>query len=344
MATTPRSLQRITLALCLGLASIAVALSAQAQSTTDSYRGQTVHVLIGVAVGGDYDVQGRFLSRHIGRHIPGAPTVLPENMTGAGGLKMTNYLYEVAPRDGTYIGIIPNNFPALQASGGQGVQFDAAKFQWLGAMTRETNTMVVWHTTGVKTVEDMRHTEVVAGASGRGAITYTFPAMMNELLGTKFKIVTGYAGGNEINLALERGEVGARINSWTSWKVTRPDWLRDKKIVIIAQGGRRSPELVDIPSVEDLAHNDTDRQVIRMLMSGSSLGRPFAIPPGVASQQVVILRTAFMNMMKDPVVLADATAAKMEIDPLSGEEMQAMIETLLKTPKDISERARDFLQ
>jgi tripartite-type tricarboxylate transporter receptor subunit TctC len=300
--------------------------------------------LIGVAVGGDYDVQGRFLSRHIGRHIPGNPTVLPENMTGAGGLKMTNYLYELAPKNGTYIGIIPNNFPALQASGGQGVQFDSAKFQWLGAMTRETNTMVVWHTTGVKTVEDMRRTEVVAGASGRGAITYTFPAMMNELLGTKFKIVTGYAGGNEINLAMERGEVGARINSWTSWKVTRPDWLRDKKIVIIAQGGRRSPELADIPSVEDLARNDDDRQVIQMLMSGSSLGRPFAMPPGVSPQQIGVLRTAFTDMMKDPVVLAEAAAAKMELDPLSGDEMQAMIETLLKTPKPIAERARDFLQ
>lgn len=322
----------------------AIAVSAQAQTPADSYRGKTVHVLIGVAVGGDYDVQGRFLSRHIGRHIPGTPTVLPENMTGAGGLKMTNYLYELAPKDGTYIGIIPNNFPALQASGGQGVQFDAAQFQWLGAMTRETNTMVVWHTTGVKTVEDMRRTEVVAGASGRGAITYTFPAMMNELLGTKFKIVTGYAGGNEINLAMERGEVGARINSWTSWKVTRPDWLRDKKIVIIAQGGRRSPELADIPSVEDLARNDDDRQVIQMLMSGSSLGRPFAIPPGVPSQQVAVLRTAFTEMMKDPVVLAEAAAAKMELDPLSGDEMQAMIETLLKTPKPIAERARNFLQ
>ena len=331
----------------LAIASMAVcftAASASAQSSGDFYRGKTVHILIGVAVGGDYDVQGRFLSRHIGRHIPGIPTVLPENMTGAGGLKMTNYLYEIAPKDGTYIGIIPNNFPALQASGGQGVQFDSAKFQWLGAMTRETNTMVVWHTTGVKTVEDMRRTEVAAGASGRGAITYTFPAMMNELLGTKFKIVTGYAGGNEINLAMERGEVGARINSWTSWKVTRPDWLRDKKIIIIAQGGRRSPELADIPSVEDLARNDDDRQVIQMLMSGSSLGRPFAMPPGVQTQQVAVLRTAFTAMMKDPVVLAEAAAAKMELDPLSGEEMQAMIEALLKTPQAIAERAREFLQ
>jgi len=337
----------LRLPLLLAVASLTVAVTATstvAQSGVDFYRGKTVHVLIGVGVGGDYDVQGRFLSRHIGRHIPGTPAVVPENMTGAGGLKMTNYLYELAPKDGTYIGVIPNNFPALQASGGQGVQFDAAKFQWLGAMTRETNTMVVWHTTGVKTVEDMRHTEVVAGASGRGAITYTFPAMMNELLGTKFKIVTGYAGGNEINLAMERGEVGARINSWASWKVTRPDWLRDKKIVIIAQGGRRSPDLADVPSVEDLAKTDDDRQVIQMLMSGAALGRPFAIPPGVSPQHVATLRKAFDEMTKDPVVLAEAATAKMELDPLSGEEMQAMMVALLKTPKAIADRARDFLQ
>jgi tripartite-type tricarboxylate transporter receptor subunit TctC len=333
--------------LTLGIAALAAGLWAvpsHAQSVVDFYRGKTLRVLIGVGVGGDYDVQGRFLARHIGRHIPGAPSVVPENMTGAGGLKMANWLYDVAPKDGTAIGVIANNFPALQAAGGQGVQFDAARFQWLGAMTRETNTMVVWHTTGVKSVDDMRRTEVVAGASSRGAITYTFPAMMNELLGTRFKIVTGYAGGNDINLAMERGEVGARINSWASWKVTRADWLRDGKIVIIAQGGRRSPELPNVPSVEDLARNASDRQVIEMLMSGASLGRPFTAPPGTPPARVAALRAAFGKTMSDPKFRAEAAAAKMDLDPLSGEDMQSMIEALLKTPKAVAHRARDFLQ
>ncbi|HTI86403.1 MAG TPA: tripartite tricarboxylate transporter substrate-binding protein [Alphaproteobacteria bacterium] len=327
------------LALSLTLAGAAVA-----QPAADFYRGKTVRVLIGVGVGGDYDVQGRFLARHIGRHIPGTPSVVAENMTGAGGLKMTNWLYEVAPKDGTVFGIIANNFPALQAAGGAGVQFEAAKFQWLGAMTRETNTMVVWHTAGVKTVEDVRRIEVAAGASGRGAITYTFPAMMNELLGTKFRIVTGYAGGNEINLAMERGEVAARINSWSSWKATRPDWVRDGKIVIIAQGGRRSPELPNVPSVEELARNDADRQVIEMLMSGASLGRPFAAPPGVPADRIAALRAAFAAMVEDPTVKAEAAATKLELDPLSGEQMQAMIEKLLATSPDVAARAKNFLQ
>jgi len=327
------------LALSLTLAGAAVA-----QPAAGFYRGKTVRVLIGVGVGGDYDVQGRFLARHIGRHIPGTPSVVAENMTGAGGLKMTNWLYEVAPKDGTVFGIIANNFPALQAAGGAGVQFEAAKFQWLGAMTRETNTMVVWHTAGVKTVEDVRRIEVAAGASGRGAITYTFPAMMNELLGTKFRIVTGYAGGNEINLAMERGEVAARINSWSSWKATRPDWVRDGKIVIIAQGGRRSPELPNVPSVEELARNDADRQVIEMLMSGASLGRPFAAPPGVPADRIAALRAAFAAMVEDPTVKAEAAATKLELDPLSGEQMQAMIEKLLATSPDVAARAKNFLQ
>ncbi|MGE5540316.1 MAG: Bug family tripartite tricarboxylate transporter substrate binding protein [Gemmatimonas sp.] len=333
----------------LSIAAVAVGLgllctAAGAQTSAEFYRGKTLRVMIGVAVGGDYDVQARFLARHIGRHIPGAPSVVAENMTGAGGLKMTNWLYEVAPKDGTVFGIIANNFPALQAAGGAGVQFDAAKFQWLGAMTRETNAMTVWHTAGVRSVEDARRIEVAAGASGRGAITYTFPAMMNEFLGTKFRIVTGYAGGNEINLAMERGEVAARINSWSSWKATRPEWLRDGKIVVIAQGGRRSPELPEVPSVEDLAKNDGDRQVIEMLMSGASLGRPFAAPPGVPVERIAALRAAFSAMVEDPAVKAEAAATKLELDPLSGEQMQAMIEKLLAADPEVAARARTFLQ
>ena len=174
-------------------------------------------------------------------------------MTGAGGLKMANYLYELAPRDGTYIGVIGNYLPALQAAGGRGVAFDAGRFNWLGSLTRESQTMAVWHTTGVKSVEDAGRREIVAGASARGAITYSFPAMMNTFFGTRFRIVTGYTGGNDINLAMERGEVEARTNSWQSWKVNRAHWLRDGKIAIIAYGGHRTSELRHVPMVEDIA-------------------------------------------------------------------------------------------
>jgi tripartite-type tricarboxylate transporter receptor subunit TctC len=303
-----------------------------------------VHVLVGVAAGGDYDAHARLIARHIGKYIPGNPTVIPENMTGAGGLKMANYLYEIAPKDGTYIGVIGNYVPALQASGGRGLTLDAGRFNWLGSLTRETQTMAVWHTTGVKTVEDARQREIVAGASARGAITYSYPAFMNTFFGTRFRIVTGYTGGNDINLAMERGEVEARTNSWQSWKVNRPEWLRTGKITIIAHGGRQTDELRHVPTVVELARNDDDRRVIELLMLGPDLGRPFAAPPGVPPERVAALRQAFAATTRDSELLAEVAAARMELDPVGGEEMQTRIVNVLNTPKTVAERARDYLQ
>jgi hypothetical protein len=308
----------------------------------DFYAGKTINVLIGVGVGGEYDLQARLVARHLGKHIPGHPTVVPQNMTGAGGLKMINYLYTVAPRDGTNIGMIQNAFPALQAAGLPGVQFDAGKMQWLGTIAAVNETMAVWHTAGVKSIEDVRKRETVAGASGRGAITFTYPAMMNELLGTKFKIVTGYPGGNQINLAMERGEVEARNNTWSSWKATKPDWLRDKKIFVIAQAGPRADDL-DAPSVEDLARDPQQRQLIELVVSGTQLGRPFATnaaPP----ERVAALRAAFAATMKDPEFLAEAARSGFEVEPVLGEPMQRIVDKVLTTPKDVAVRARALLE
>jgi tripartite-type tricarboxylate transporter receptor subunit TctC len=316
--------------------------SACADPIADFYAGKTVNVLIGVGVGGEYDLQARLVARHLGKHIPGHPTVLPQNMTGAGGLKMINYLYTVAPRDGTNIGMIQNAFPALQAAGLPGVQFDAGKLQWLGTIAAVNETMAVWHTAGVKSIEDVRKRETVAGASGRGAITFTYPAMMNELLGTKFKIVTGYPGGNQINLAMERGEVEARNNTWSSWKATKPDWLRDKKIFVIAQAGPRAADL-DAPSVEDLARDPQQRQLIELVVSGTQLGRPFATnaaPP----ERVAALRAAFAATMKDPEFLAEAARSGFEVEPVLGEPMQRIVDKVLATPKDVAVRAKALLE
>ena len=322
---------------------LAMTAPAQAQPVADFYRGKVVHVLIGVGVGGEYDIQARLVAKYIGRHIPGAPTVVPENMVGAGGLKMANYLYQVAPRDGTYIGMIANSFPAIQAVGGQGVQFDAAKFYWLGSIAPTIETMTVWHTTGVTNIEQAKQKEIVAGASGRGAITYTFPAMMNQLLGTKFKIITGYAGGNDINLAMERGEVGARNNTWSSWKATKPDWLRDKLITVIAQAGPPAKDLA-APSVLDLAKSTAERQLIALIVSGTLMGRPLATTPGTPSDRVQALRAAFDAAMQDPEFRAETTGAGFEIDPVSGTALQKVVADVLATPKDIAARAKEFLE
>lgn len=316
--------------------------SARAESVADFYRGKTVNVLIGVGVGGEYDIQARLVARHIGKHIPGNPTVVPQNMTGAGGLRMINYLYNVAPKDGTAIGMVANSFPAMQAAGIAGVQFDAAQMQWIGTIAPVVETMAVWSASGVKSIEDARKREVVAGASGRGAITFIYPQMMNEFLGTKFKIVTGYPGGNQINLAMERGEVEARNNTWSSWKATKAAWLAEKKITVIAQAGPRAADL-DAPSVEDAASTPEERQLIELVVSGTQLGRPLATNAAPA-ERVAALRAAFAATMKDPEFLAEAKSLNFEVDPVVGEKMQRVVEKVLATPKAIAAKAKGLLE
>jgi tripartite-type tricarboxylate transporter receptor subunit TctC len=324
------------------LASIAV-MPARAQSVADFYRGKTVNVLIGVGVGGEYDLQARLVARHLGKHIPGNPSVVPQNMTGAGGIKMANYLFAQAPRDGTYIGMLGNNFAATQAVGGQGVQFDVVKFRWLGTIAPVVETMAVWHTAGVKTIEDLRRKEVVAGASGKGAITFIYPSMMNELLGTRFKIVTGYAGGNEINLAMERGEVQARNNTWSSWRATKAAWLKEGKIDVIVQAGPRAPDL-DVPSVEELARTPDERKLIELVVSGTRLGRPMATTPDVPEDRLAALRAAYRATMADPAFLAEAANLNFEVAPVYGEDMQKIVGEVMSTPKELATRAKHLLE
>jgi len=344
MSRAPASLVTAFAASMLaGLTLATSSASTQAQTVADFYRGKTINIYIGVGAGGEYDLQARLVARHIGKHVPGNPNVVPQNMTGAGGLKMANYLYAQASRDGTSIGMMGNNFPATQAVGSPGAQFDSTKFRWLGTIAPVVETFAVWHTSGIRSVEDARKKEVVAGATGRGAITYFYPAMMNELLGTRFKIVTGYPGGNEVNLAMERGEVEARNNTWSSWKATRPEWVKEKKIIVIAQAGPRAADL-DAPSVEDLAKSPEDRQLIELIVSGTRLGRPLAIAPGAPEDRVAALRAAFRATMADPEFRKEAASMNFDIDPVYGEDMQKIVDTVMATPKPIAARGKAFLE
>jgi tripartite-type tricarboxylate transporter receptor subunit TctC len=322
------------------LASLA---TAHAQPVADFYRGKTINLFIGVGVGGEYDLQARLVAGHLGKHIPGNPNVVPQNMTGAGGIKMANYLFAQAPRDGTSIGMLGNNFPATQAVGGQGVQFDVVKFRWLGTIAPVVETMAVWHAAKITSVDDLRAKEVVAGASGKGAITFIYPSMMNELIGTRFKIVTGYAGGNEINLAMERGEVEARNNTWSSWKATKAAWLKDKKITVIAQAGPRAPDL-DAPSVEELARNPQERRIIELIVSGTRLGRPLATTPDVPEDRIAALRDAYRATMADPAFRAEAASLNFEVAPVYGEELQRIVGEVMSTPKELAARAKHLLE
>src|SRR4051812_18870675 len=286
-------------AIVLSLAFAANVPAARAQSVADFYRGKTVTMLIGLPPGGEYDLHPRLVARHIGRHIPGNPSVVAQNMVGASGIKMANYFYQQAPRDGTTIGMIQNALPASQVVRFDGIAFDAAKLRWLGTIAPGTETLAVWHTTGVNTIEDARKRQIVIGATARSGIVYTFPAMMNEFFGTKFKIVTGYAGGNQMNLAMERGEIEARNNTWSSWKATKAEWVAEKKISIIAQVGSRAADL-DTPSLEKLVQNPAERAVIELIASAAHLGRPITLNPGVPEERVAALRAAFLATMADP--------------------------------------------
>jgi len=330
------------LAACLGLAGLASE-GASADPVADFYRGKTISVLIGVSAGGEYDTIARLVARHIGRYIPGQPTLVPQNMVGASGLKMINYLASVAPHDGTFIGMIQEGLPSLQAVGMAGVQFDAGKFNWLGAIAPTDETLTVWHGAGVATLDDARRRDVVTGATARGSITYTFPTLVNELLGTRFKLVTGYSGGNEINLAMERGEVEARNNTWSSWKATRPAWLRDRKISIILQSGPRPADL-DAPLFADLAANAEDRRLIEFVLSGTALGRPLATTPDVPPERVAALRAAFDATVKDPDFLAEAKSLRLDVDPIHGVDMQQTVAHILDTPPDVVRRAKHLLE
>ncbi len=235
--------------------------TAAADSVEDFYRGKTLDLIIPSSPGGDYDIRGRMIARYMGRFIPGHPNIVARNMPAGVGIQAANHMAKVAPRDGTVLHIIFQSMPSYQAMGGQAVEFDVRKFGWIGNTTDSPNVVNSWYTTGIKTIQDVMEKELVVGAPGTGTTSYIYPAAMNALAGTKFKIVTGYPGGNDVNLAMEKGEVGGRgSNSWASWKSGHPEWITEKKIYILVQIGlRRASDLADVPLMSELAKNDEDQ-------------------------------------------------------------------------------------
>ena len=240
--------------------------------------------------------------------------------------------------------MIQNALPVLQAVGLPGPQFDSAKFQWIGSIAATVETLAVWHTSGVTSIEQARQKEVVIGGVGRGGITDTFPRMINEFAGTKFKIVVGYPGGNDVNLAMERGEVAGRNNTWSSWKVTKKSWLDEKKISILAYEGPKPADLGNVPSVQDLAKSEEDKAAIRLIVAGTLFGRPLTAPPGVPADRLAALRAAFLMTMKDPDFLKEAEAGNFEVDPVDGLRMQKIAEELIALPASVKARARPLIE
>lgn len=323
--------------LAAGIVAAAPSLALADPAVEAFYRGKTVSLIIGYSPGGGYDVYARLVARYLGNHIPGKPSVVPRNMPGASSRSATAYIYNVAPKDGTTLGTGDQSF-AVQQAMGEKFQFDISKFIFIGNPLVENNTVAVWHTHGIRSIEDARRQEVSMGATG-GSASSQYPRVMNAVLGTRFKVVLGYPGGNEINLAMERGEVAGRgSNNWASWKGTRADWLRDKKIHILVQVGLRKAPDLDAPLLMDLATSDEDRAMLRLLSSPSNVGRPIFTTPDVPADRVKALRSAFMATMKDPDLLTEAKKTGLDLDPISGDELQTVINDILATPPHIAKR------
>jgi tripartite-type tricarboxylate transporter receptor subunit TctC len=330
-------------ALMLGLWSV---VAGRADSVADFYRGRTVEVYVGYSTGGGYDIYARMLARHMGRFIPGNPTLLPKNMEGAGSLRLANWLANAAPRDGTAFGTIGRGTAFDPVLGQPGAQFVAGDLSWIGSMNNEVSICASWATSGVASFEDLLTKELLVGAVSNNDDTGQFAKVMNTVLGTKLKIVAGYPGGNDVVLAMERGEVQGRCGwSWSSVLAARMSWWKEKKINILVQLAlTKHPDLPDVPLVTDLATNDAQRQMLRMIFARQVMGRPFVAPPGVPKERVAALRKAFMDTLADPDFLADCAKAKLEIAPVPGDKVEALVKEIYATPAEVAKQAAAALK
>ena len=329
----------------LALCGVFAAIPAIAQdATADFYkRNNTIRMVVGSEPGGGYDAYARLLARHLPKHIPGNPNILVQNMPGAGGIVAANWLYNVAPKDGTAMAQTQRLVPFQQIMGEDGPKFETAKFNWLGSLASEVTVCLSWKaSTDIKTFDDLRKKELIVGGSGPND-TETVPAILNNVLGAKFKLISGYPSSTAITLAMERGEVHAVCSSWSSLKTRNAHWFRgEPKVNFLVQAStQKHPELPNVPLALDFATNPEDKNLLEFNDARLAVGRPFMLPPGVPPERVKALRTAFNNMVKDKDFLADAEKEKRELDIVSGDEMQALFERLARTPKPLIERLAD---
>jgi len=319
---------------------------ARAQSPADFYKGKTVEFYIGYSVGGGYDLYARTIARHIGKHIPGNPTVVPKNMEGAGSLRLANWLFRVGAKDGSVIGTIGRGTGFDPILGQQGAQFDGTKFTWLGSANNEVSVCVSWNaTSGIAKFEDLLGKEMTVGGTSSSADTDQFPRIMNGVLGTKMRIVSGYPGGNDVVLAMERGEVKGRCGwSWSSVMSTHRVWLDEKKMTVLAQLAlQKHPDLPDVPLIIDLAKTDEQKQILRLIFARQVMGRPYLAPPGIPADRAAALRQAFMDTMTDKDFLADAEKAQLEITPVDGATIQKLVAEVYQTPPEVAKKAAELL-
>jgi tripartite-type tricarboxylate transporter receptor subunit TctC len=316
---------------------------ASAQSVEEFYKGKTFTIVVGSDVGGGYDTNARLLSRHIGRFIPGNPTVIVQNRPGAGSITAANYIYSAAPKDGTVIGMVQRGIPLFKLTNQPGVQYDPEKYTWIGNMSSEVGVAMVWHTSPVQKTEDLFTKEIVVGGSGSGAENETGPRLINAILGTKFKVIGGYKSQTEALLAMERGELaGIGSMSWPSLKTNKAEELKSGKIRVLMQNGlKRDKDLPNVPLSLELAKTDADRQALEFYFTQNTIARPILAPPGVPADRVAALRAAVIAMGKDQEFKDDAAKLGLDSDVTSGDEVQRIVEKLVRTPPDVVKRVGD---
>jgi len=320
----------------IAAASLALAGFAQAHAG-ESLRSKILTLLVGATPGGGYDLYARLVGRHIGKHLPGQPTVIATNMPGALGMTPANYLYNVAPKDGSTIGMLVQNLAEEQVLGAEAIQYDASKFGWIGRIAPNVELAYVWHEVPVKRFADLQQRETIF--AGQGASASLYPMLLNKLLDTRIKVVRGYRSTASVHLAMERGEVEGVTGSWGVVSTAAPDWIRDKKVNIILQyQHERHPELSEVPTVLELMRSDEDREIFPFFITSAMVGRSIVAPPGLEPDQLALLRTAFDNTMKDPQFLAEAAQAKFELGPLPGAQLQAIIEHQVNVSPAIRDR------
>ena len=326
-------------ALAAGLAILASAAHAQQVD----YAGKTVTIISSFGPGGGYTTYAELLARHLGAHLPGRPNVIVKTMPGAGGLNGTNYLANVAARDGSVLGVIPQTVAIAQALGEKGLRYDVRAFNWIGRVNSNVEVEQTWHTSAVKTIEDAKTKQAVVGGTGPESSSVVFPRILNAMFGMKFKVVAGYEGVNMVSLAMERGEVEGMVRPWAVIKTVHPEWLSEKNINLIVQYAlARHPEIADVPAVVDLAGNAEQRQILSLYASGSDIGRSIVAPPGIPADAVATLRAAFMETMRDPALIAEVKTRGMDIDPLSGEKLQKIVARAVEVTPQVVETAKKY--
>ena len=338
---TAKGLAFVLMAAALGAARAAQA----ADEAADFYRGKTISIIVGFGAGGGYDIYARLLARYLGNHIAGAPNVVVQNMEGAGSVRASNYVYSVAPKDGTVIAAVNQNMPMYQMLGGAGAQFKAAEMNWLGSMAYSNGTLYTWYQSGIKTLDDAKSRDVVLGGVGTTSDSYIYPTLINGLLGTRFKVINGYAGTKEIHLAIERGEVmGRGGNTWASLMSSNQDWIDQKKVDILVQiGFKPEPEITQVPLLIDLVKTPEEKQIVTVVTLPTALGYTSWLAPEVPPARMKLLREAYDATMRDKAFLEEAARHAMLIRPQTGAEIEVLVKQAAAAPKPVLERTAQLL-